>query len=330
MRCGRVTPIRIRQLTPQALGEVINVSKNSHTARHRATPGHTSALHSVSKAVSSNAGSIGRPAAALAAASALVLGVGAPAQASATANEPAAVATAAPSTTAAPAPTGNTASASAAAGGSSSYTVQSGDTLRLIAAEHGVSLDTVLSLNGLSVNSVIYPGDTIAVSGSTNTAAATVSAPAPAAPEPAPTPAPAAEAAGSNSSFAASTVSLASANVTEIPASSTNAAILVSAKAQNDAGAIQDCTVLGEQALQAAGFSGVGDESPESLMSYASPVSDPQPGDFIYYADGGMGFSHNAVYIGGGKAIHSGWNGNQTVVKSVDVGSGPVYYRVNG
>ncbi|GAB3252354.1 NlpC/P60 family protein [Arthrobacter pigmenti] len=123
-------------------------------------------------------------------------------------------------------------------------------------------------------------------------------------------------------------MSLASSGYTEIHASSTNAAILASAKAQ--VGAIQDCTVLGEQALKAAGVSGVGDESPESLMGYASPVSNPQPGDFIYYTDGGMGFSHNAVYIDGGKAIHSGWNGNQTVVKSVDVGSGPVYYRVNG
>ncbi len=125
-------------------------------------------------------------------------------------------------------------------------------------------------------------------------------------------------------------MSLASSGYSEIPATSTNAAILASANAQLGAGAIQDCTVLGEQALRAAGISGVGDESPESLMGYATQVSNPQPGDFIYYADGGLGFSHNAVYIGGGQAIHSGWNGNQTVIKSVDVGSGPVYYRVNG
>ncbi|BAS07618.1 conserved hypothetical protein [Arthrobacter sp. Hiyo4] len=42
-----------------------------------------------------------------------------------------------------------------------------------------------------------------------------------------------------------------------------------------------------------------------------------------------MGFSHNAVHLGDGQAVHSGWNGNQTVVDSVNVGSGPVSYRVN-
>lgn len=41
------------------------------------------------------------------------------------------------------------------------------------------------------------------------------------------------------------------------------------------------------------------------------------------------GISHNAVYLGDGQAIRSGWNGNQTVVFSVNVGSGPSYYRVN-
>ncbi|MCZ2403894.1 C40 family peptidase, partial [Paenarthrobacter sp. Z7-10] len=63
---------------------------------------------------------------------------------------------------------------------------------------------------------------------------------------------------------------------------------------------------------------------------FAAPVTNPQPGDFIYYADGGMGFSHNAIYIGGGMAIHSGWNGSQTIVFSVNIGSGPSYYRVIG
>ncbi|MHA7209971.1 NlpC/P60 family protein [Arthrobacter sp. MDT1-65] len=113
----------------------------------------------------------------------------------------------------------------------------------------------------------------------------------------------------------------------ESPASSTNAAILASAESQLGAG--QDCTVLGEQALKAAGVGGVGDESPAGLMESATPVAVPHPGDFIYYEDGGAGVPHNAVYIGGGEAIHSGFNGGQTVVNSADIGSGPSYYRVN-
>lgn len=280
------------------------MSRNSSIARHRGTPVRGNTLASVSKAVSSNAGRIGRPVAALAAVSALMLGMGVPAQASAIAPE---------TNVAMPA-------ASAAAPTSSSYTVQSGDTLGLIAARQGVSLNTVLALNGLGMSSIIYPGQSIKIAG-----APSAPAPAPAAyaaPAPA-TPAPTNTAADSS----ASSLSLASSTVTRIPTNSVNATILSSAKAQ--LGAVQDCTVLGEQALRAAGISGVGDESPESLMRFATPVSDPQPGDFIYYADGGMGFAHNAIYIGGGMAIHSGWTGNQTTTFSVNVGSGPSYYRVN-
>lgn len=206
-----------------------------------------------------------------------------------------------------------TQSSSASTPAGSTYTVQAGDTLGFIAARHGVDLPVLLSLNGLSMDSVIYPGDRINIAASGAVTAG-------AQPE-------LMTIAGSAGSAVTSSVSAAGSVSAEPAPSSANQAILASARAQ--LGAVQDCTVLGEVALRAAGIQGVGDESPESLMAYATPVSDPQPGDFIYYADGGMGFSHNAVYIGNGQAIHSGWNGNQTVIESVDVGSGPVYYRVN-
>jgi cell wall-associated NlpC family hydrolase len=58
------------------------VSKNTAAlGRHRAVPVRTSPLETISKAVSSNAGSVGRQAAVIAAASGLVLSVGVPAQA---------------------------------------------------------------------------------------------------------------------------------------------------------------------------------------------------------------------------------------------------------
>ena len=57
-------------------------------------------------------------------------------------------------------------------------------------------------------------------------------------------------------------------------------------------------------------------------------ASEAQPGDLIYYANGGMGVAHIAVYAGNGQAIHGGWLGNQTVVNSADIGSGVVYIRV--
>ncbi|WP_460464735.1 C40 family peptidase [Arthrobacter pigmenti] len=277
------------------------MSKNLQ-ARHRALPSK-----SVSKAVTSHAGVIGRSAAALGAASALMLGLGAPAQAGATDAGSSAGAT-----------VSTTASGSGGqSAGAATHTVQAGDTLGKIANEYGVSLNAVVSANGLGLSSVIYPGDTVQIPGASGSAAtgstgAGAAASAPAAPAPA--------------GDAGSSVSTMSSGVKEIASSSSASAIVDSAKSQ--VGTIQDCTALVERALQAAGVSGVGDESVESLLQFGSPVSNPQPGDIAYYADGGAGVAHIAVYIGDGKAVHGGWEGNQTVVESVDVGSGPVFYRV--
>jgi cell wall-associated NlpC family hydrolase len=60
--------------------EVYPVSKRSSVARHRATPVTSNPLEAISKAVSANAGTVGRQAAVVAAASGLVLTIGMPAQ----------------------------------------------------------------------------------------------------------------------------------------------------------------------------------------------------------------------------------------------------------
>ena len=62
---------------------------------------------------------------------------------------------------------------------SGTYTVKAGDTLYRIAYNHGISLTTLLSINGLSETSTIIPGQQLVVSGSakttTTTSAKTVS-----------------------------------------------------------------------------------------------------------------------------------------------------------
>ena len=56
-------------------------------------------------------------------------------------------------------------SASSSSSSSTSYTVRAGDTLSGIAARNNVSLSALLRANGLSANSVIYPGQSLKLSG---------------------------------------------------------------------------------------------------------------------------------------------------------------------
>ena len=49
-----------------------------------------------------------------------------------------------------------------------SYTVKSGDTLYRIASQTGTPINTLLSVNGLSLTSIIYPGQVLKLSGSSN------------------------------------------------------------------------------------------------------------------------------------------------------------------
>lgn len=84
--------------------------------------------------------------------------------------------------------------ASEAKADNSTYTVKSGDTLFKIASAHGISLDSLMSWNGVSGH-LIYPGEQLVVKGGAaeKAPAKTAAAPAPAkSAAPAPTPAPAA------------------------------------------------------------------------------------------------------------------------------------------
>ncbi|MFJ6312493.1 NlpC/P60 family protein [Pseudarthrobacter oxydans] len=110
-------------------------------------------------------------------------------------------------------------------------------------------------------------------------------------------------------------------------ASGKGAAILSAAYAQ--LGVTQDCTLLVTNSLAAVGINF--HDWPAGYLSLGRTVSaaEAQPGDLIYYADGGAGMAHIAVYAGNGQAVHGGYNGNQTVVFSANVGSGPVFIRVN-
>ncbi len=247
------------------------------------------------------------------------------------------------------------------------YTVVLGDTLGKVADRFGVSVDELVKLNNISNPNLIYVGTVLKVDAGAaksaevtvpkatvveNTAEKTVVkvdpvqtvAPA-AAPVVAPTPAKAevkaatpavAKAADKPAAtpvvataaptVTAKTQAPAAAATTQVASSNKGAAIYQAALAQ--LGTFQDCTMLVTNALKAVGINF--HDWPAGYMSLGTvvPASQAQPGDLIYYANGGTGLAHIAVYAGNGQAIHGGWLGNQTALNTANVGSGAVYIRV--
>ncbi|WP_104062828.1 C40 family peptidase [Arthrobacter sp. 4R501] len=192
------------------------------------------------------------------------------------------------------------------------------------AADTGVQREAASASNleaEVSAPAIISAASTIAISyekPAVTTTPAPVEAPAPVVEAPAP-------------AKAAATVKVASATPAApkapVSASGKGAAILSAAYAQ--LGVSQDCTMLVTNSLAAVGINFR--DWPAGYLSLGQTVSaaEAQPGDLLYYADGGAGVAHIAVYAGNGQAVHGGYNGNQTVVFSANVGSGPVYIRVS-
>jgi len=192
------------------------------------------------------------------------------------------------------------------------------------AADTGIQREAASASNleaEVSAPAIISAASTIAISyekPAVTTTPAPVEAPAPVVEAPAP-------------AKAAATVKVASATPAApkapVSASGKGAAILSAAYAQ--LGVSQDCTMLVTNSLAAVGINFR--DWPAGYLSLGQTVSaaEAQPGDLLYYADGGAGVAHIAVYAGNGQAVHGGYNGNQTVVFSANVGSGPVYIRVS-
>jgi len=271
------------------------VSKNSTTARHRATPARSIVLEGLAVTAKSQARSLGRPALAVAAASGIAFGVGAPAHAGVTG----------PDTTEKTNVQAYSAPAAPAAATGTIHTVVSGDTLGAIAAAYGVGLNDILSANGLGLSSIIYPGDQIRIPGAGYTAA----------PAPAPAAAPVQVAAATAPANTGMNMSYASATT----GTGTGAAILASAYSQ--IGVNQDCTAMVEKALRSVGKS-VGDLAPTQFFQYGTVVGSPAPGDLIITS------GHVGVYAGDGQVVSGGVNGYTTQVHPISWLSGYSVVRV--
>ncbi|WP_026820155.1 C40 family peptidase [Arthrobacter castelli] len=330
------------------------MSKNAHLARHRAAP--DSGLKTISKAVSSNAGSIGRPAVVVAAASGLMLGMSAPASAAEqhkvesgdTLSEIAAQhdvnlnsvfelnglsanSIIYPGDTIKVSGSAKAETASSSADSSAgTYTVKSGDTLGKIAAANNVSLQTVFGLNDMGWNTVIYPGDTIKLSGGANYSAAgsveaseaATPAPAPAPePEPAPAPAPAPD--------SGSDVTTASTASQTVGGSASTAGIAGTAQSQvgspyvyggTSASAGWDCSGFVQWVYAQHGI-----DLPRTFQWHAmTPTSNPQPGDLVVQNGG----THVGIYIGGGKMVSALNSTQDTLVHDVSAMSTMGFYTM--
>lgn len=122
-------------------------------------------------------------------------------------------------------------------------------------------------------------------------------------------------------------VTVAKPTPTPAPVASTSSkAAKIASAALAQIGVKQDCTMLVTNSLKSVGINFRG--WPADYMKLGTVTTNPVPGDLIYYRDGGMGMAHIAVYIGNGKAVHGGWNGNDTQIFYANLGSGPVYIHV--
>jgi LysM repeat protein len=253
----------------------------------------------------------GRPALVAVAASGLLFSIGAPAQAGVHGPGDAGTANAQAQTSAAVAAPAATVQAAAdpAPAVANVHTVVSGDTLGQISATNGVPLNDVLAANGLSLTSIIYPGDQIRIPGAGNTA-----------------PAPAAKVAAAPASptntgiqLASTSAPAAQAPVTQAPAGSLGGAILASATSQ--LGVQQDCTAMVEKALRSVGKS-VGDLAPGQFYQYGSVVGTPAAGDLVITA------GHVGIYAGNGQVVSGGVDGYKTEVHSISWLAGASFVRV--
>lgn len=81
------------------------------------------------------------------------------------------------------------------------------------------------------------------------------------------------------------------------------------------------CTEVASIALRNAGIK-AGIHWPDSYVTYGEYVEEPQPGDLIFYNNGGRGVDHIAIYIGDDLAVHGNFDG-MTLVASAYICPGP-------
>lgn len=203
-------------------------------------------------------------------------------------------------------PTANTTTSSTTAGSTSSgtYTVKSGDTLARIAANHDVSLSTLMNANGLSASSTIYPGETLKLSEGSSSPSSNATS----------------DSSTNRTSSAATQAAAAGSDIqTASTASAATASGWQAGAAQKaveivDSGAVYqygangpnayDCSAFTQTAFASGGkqLPRTTDQQFADASQYVS-LSNLQVGDLVFWSNNGAasGIYHVAMYIGDGK-----------------------------
>lgn len=280
------------------------MSTSSALGRHRAVPVHTSPLAAISKAVSSNAGSVGRQTAVIVAASGLVLTAGLPANGADSAKREVQATTvlsaAASGSAVVTAPATADISFERSAVSATPAPVATASVAETTAVEETVVEETVVEAEGAAAADAeiaLHAVPAVGVEATPQATPAVVPAAAPV------------EAAPAKEKPKA-----------DVESSGVGAALVGSAYAQ--LGATQDCTILVEVALRSIGKS-VGDLGPEQFYAYGDVVSSPAPGDLVIRP------GHIGIYVGNGQVISSGMNGvNATLLHPLSDLPGSSFVRV--
>ena len=264
-----------------------------NSGRRRAATPQVSTLTALSKAVTANAGSVGRQAAVVVAASGLVLAAGMPAQA-------------------APVSTDRQALEATPL----NVVTSNGTVTVSEQAPFELPVQPLAgSLSGAETRAQIAAAEQAAAEEAA-AVAAVAQQEAVAAAELAAQQAPAAPAQAAGNVTTASSAPAAP----EVGASGVAAGLVASAYAQ--IGVAQDCTAMVENALRSVGKS-VGDLAPGQFFAFGAVVGSPQAGDLVI--TGG----HVAIYVGNGQVISGGLNGMNTGLHSLSDLPGASFVRVS-
>ncbi|WP_077624650.1 C40 family peptidase [Sediminibacillus massiliensis] len=188
----------------------------------------------------------------------------------------------------------NSSSSNVSSSNTSTYKVKSGDTLWAIGKKYGTSVNTLKSLNGLS-SDLIRVGQTLKVSGSSNQTASTTAS---------------TQSSSKNEQVKSATVS---------NSGNTGSAIVNEAKKHIGTpyvwGGSQpggfDCSGFIHYVSKQAGNS-FGRTSAASLYNQSTKVSNPQPGDLVFFKGTyKAGISHVGFYAGNNQFVHAASSGVQ-------------------